>query len=305
MKILSVSFQGVRGVRDVALDFAGREGAPHPFVALVGPAACGKTRALETILAAKEAIAPYGLKPRSASFIAPGQAEAKVRIAFHLDTDEQKLANVGVSALEANVTFTPDRARAEAEAGLVAVLERYAHDPAQGKVEYFPAARSIPVLPPFGGMRVTEQRILRAGSDPRKYGFVVRFLRELHGDPEQEQDFAARLEALSPTVRYVPGDPGEGLPRCLAAKGGEKAAPDELSESEVDAVIFAATATAIGLSCSLVLADRPDLYVDPAQARAFATGLRRLGQDNQIVCTASPAFADAASAHTITLQPPS
>jgi hypothetical protein len=184
------------------------------------------------------------------------------------------------------------------------VLERYAHDPAVGKFEYFPATRVLPVLPPFGGVRVTEQRILRAGSDPRKYGFVVRFLHELHGDPEQERSFAALLEALSPTVRYVAGDPGDGLPRCLASKGGERVAPDELSEGEVDAVLFAATAVAIGLSRSVVLIDRPDLFVDPAHARSLAAGLRRLGHDNQLLCTASPAFADAAQAHTITLQPP-
>lgn len=307
MKIQSVSFLGVRGVRDAALDFAGREGGPHAFVALTGPGACGKTRALEAILAAKEAIAPYGLKPRGAAFLAPGVGEAKVKIGFHLDLDEQKLAGVGTSALEATVTFTPDRVRAEAEAGLVTVLERYSHDPAEGKVEYFPATRALPVLPPFGGVRVTEQRILRAVSDPRKYGFVVRFLHDLHGDPDQERAFAELLEALSPTRSYVSGDPGDGLPRCFAGKGVERAetvGPDALSEGEVDAVIFAATAVAIGLSRSLVLIDRPDLYVDEAHARSLAAGLRRLGHDNQIVCAASPAFASAADAHTITLLPP-
>jgi len=304
MKLQSVSFAGVRGLRDASFDFAGRDGAPQDVVVFTGPTASGKTRALEAILAAKEAIAPYGPMVAGAPWIAAGSAAAKVKLAFWLDPEEQALAGASSPALAAEVSFLPQRARGEAEEGLVAALARYAHGGGAGKVEYFPANRAIPMLPPFPGLGAAEQRMLRATRDARKYGFVVRALRDLEGDAARGRAFAAHLEALSPTCRHVAGTASEGLPRCLSSRGGPPVTPGELSDSEADAVIFAATATFIGLDRSLVLVDRPDLHVDAAYARRFVAGLRSLGEGCQLLLASpSPDFAAAAApAHVVTLE---
>jgi hypothetical protein len=189
------------------------------------------------------------------------------------------------------------------------VLERYSHDPAHGKLEYFPATRRLLPHPPFTGLGVAEQRIARPGKDARKYSFVVPFLLSLQHDARRAERFASRLAALCPAVAYAPDPEGAPIPRCFRSRGGPPATPFELSSGETDAVVFAATATAIGLERSLVLVDRPDLHLDDVER--LAAGLAALGQDNQLFLAASAAstgladrLAAAAGAHLVTLKEP-
>ena len=184
MKIQRVTFIGVRGLRDATHDFTNPEtGAPHDLVVLTGPAASGKTRALEAIVAAKEAIGAYGPMSPGDPWIDAGVA--KIVIAFHLDEEEQTYAGSASAVVEAEAQFLPDRVRSDADEGIVAVLERYGHEPARGKLEYFPATRRISALAPYHGLGAGEQRLLRAGKDARKYSFVMRFLLEIEHDAEQ------------------------------------------------------------------------------------------------------------------------
>lgn len=318
MKIHSLTFIGVRGLRDASLDFTNREtGKPHEVVVITGPGASGKTRALEAIVAAKEAIAPYGPMVPGAPWIAEGSTATKVKLKFHLDDEEMTFAGASSPVAEAEVSFLPNRARGEADDGLVAVLQRYAHDPGKGKLEYFPASRRVPALPPFGGLGAAEQRLLRATKDARKYSFVTRLLRELEADADRGRRFAALLEGLSPSCRFAPGGASEGLPRCLSSNAGPITmgeaprppaqpllTPAELSDSEADALLFAATAVGIGLGRSLVLIDRPEQYVDPAFVPRFLGGLRALGEDNQLILASSSPelIAAAAPAAVVTLE---
>lgn len=311
MKIQRVTFLGVRGVGDATLDLTAhgaqrtqgthrtqgmqgtqRAGEPHDTVVITGPSASGKTRMLEALVAAKEAIGPYGLPPVGEPWIGAGSA-AKIVLTFHLDAAERDYAGTSSPTLEAEVIFGPERARSEASEGLRAVLDRYSHDPAQGKLEYFPASRRVPPHAPFAGLGTTEQRLGRAGKDPRKYSFVVSLLRALEHDKPRAAGFAARLEALSPTCRYLPGST-DVIPRCFSSRGGPAATVTELADGEADAVIFAATAVTVGLDRSIVLIDRPDLHLDdPAH---LLGGLAALGQHNQLFLTAGPALAAAAAA---------
>jgi hypothetical protein len=307
MKIQRVTFLGVRGVADATLDFTDpRTGTPHGLVVVTGPSASGKTRLIEALVAAKEAIAPHGPMTPGASWIGAGSA-AKIVIAFHLDEAEREYAGSASSMLEGEVIFVPARARTEADEGLRAVLDRYSHDPAHGKLEYFPAGRRIPAIAPFHGLGTAEQRIQRPGKDPRKYSFVVQLLRELERDRARAAAFAARLEALSPTCRYLPEPSGEVLPRCFESRGSAPLTAAELSDGEADAVIFAATSVAIGLDHSLVLIDRPDLHLDDGGGRLVA-GLTSLGRDNQLFLAARPELAATAAAaslaHVVTLKGP-
>jgi hypothetical protein len=257
---------------------------------------------IEALIAAKEAIGAYGPITPGAGWIGAGSA-AKILVTFLLDDAERDYAGTQSAAQEGEVIFLPDRARSEAEEGLRAILERYSHDPAQGKLEYFPTGRRIPVFPPFGGLGTAEQRIGRAAKDPRKYGFVINFLRGLEQQPARQKAFAAHLAALSPTCRYVPGPAGEGIPRCLQSRDGAPVTPGELSEGEADAVIFAATAVAIGLDHSLVFVDRPELHLDDLPM--LVSGLSTLGKDNQLFLASRADLASVSGVgHVVTLKGP-
>jgi hypothetical protein len=294
MKLLRATFLAVRGIGDAVLHFGDpSSGKPRDLVVLTGAAAGGKTRAIEAILAAKEAAAPYGPMTSGASFIAPGEGAAKVALQFVLDEEEMVYAGVDSPLAELDVSFFAAQTRPEAPEGLVAVLSRYGHGKPGGKIEYFPSSRRLPTHAPFGGLSALEQRVLRTSKDPRKYSFVPRFLRELEDERRgSAAAFAERLALLSPTCRYDGGARSDGVPRCFRSHGGPLVGPMELSDAEADAVLFAATATAIDLNHSLVFVDRPELYTAllPAQ---FARGLAALGEENQIIlATSASAFVD-------------
>ena len=100
----------------------------------------------------------------------------------------------------------------------------------------------------------------------------------------------------------MPDTSGETIPRCFSSRGGDPVTAGQLSQSEADAVVFAATATNIGLDHSLVFVDRPDLHVDdPAP---FLEALASLGQDNQLWLTGGQRLVAAAprGTHVVTLK---
>jgi energy-coupling factor transporter ATP-binding protein EcfA2 len=295
MKLSHVTLLGVRGVRDVELDLTNPvTGDPHDVVVVTGPSASGKTRLLEAIVAAKEAMAPYGPMAPSGPWIAEGAWLAKVALGFVLDSEEKTYANLDDRRVEAEATFMPQRSKREADDGLVAVLARYDHTRPVGKLEYFPASRRLPQNPPFHGTTEIEQRVVRATKDARKYSFVPRFLKDLASDPPREKRFADALARLSPSCRYVRAEASLAIPRVLASGRGASRAWTELSDAEADAVLFAATASAIGLDRSILLIDRPELFVDAASLPRFVEALRTLGENNQLVlASSSPAVVEA------------
>lgn len=301
MKIQRATFIGVLGVPDLTLDLTdGRTGVPHALVVVTGPGASGKTRMLESLVAAKEAIRPYGPMATGAQWIRSGNA-AKILVTFYLDEAEREFAGTASDKLEGEVIFHPDRTSADFDEGLRAVLGRYAHNTSCGKVDYFPAERRVPLFPPFAGIGAGEQRVGRLTKDPRKYGFVLPLLRALEHDAPRRERFAASLAALSPTLRFVPDTSGEAVPRCFSSRGGDPVTVGQLAQGEADAVIFAATAAAICLDHSLVFIDRPDLYTDDLEPLVDA--LTSLGQNNQLICTGSPRLAAAArGGHVVTLK---
>ncbi len=301
MKIQRATFIGVRGVPDVSLDLTdARTGEARPLVIVTGPSGSGKTRMIEALIAAKEALRPYGALAAGAPWIGTTGA-AKIRVTFCLDESERDFAGTTSHTLEGETIFLPDRVNAEADDGLRAVLGRYTHNPAYGKVDYFPVERRIPMFPPFPGTGSAEQRVVRLGKDPRKYGFILPFLRSLGQDTAQRERFAASLEALSPSCRYVPDPSGEVIPRCFSSHGGDPVTVAQLSHGEADAVLFSATATTIGLDHSIVFVDRPDLHA--GDLNQFVAGLASLGKDNQLFLTGHAALVAAApGAHVVNLK---
>jgi hypothetical protein len=292
VKIIRATFLSIRGVPDGTYDLAHPvSGAPNSMVLVTGPEASGKTRFLEALLATKEAIGPYGPMIEGGTWLRPGNQTAKIMVTYALDEEERQYAGTSDHIVDGEATFLAERVRRDADEGLVALLARYEHGPGSGKVEYFPSSRRLSPLGPYHGTGVIEQRLQRALKDPTKYGFVVRFLRDLPQDPATTKAFSQQLERLSPSCRYVAGEPQRGLPRCFSSRGGPAATISELSETEQQAVLFAATAVNIGLSRSLVFIDRPELGTSPLRAAEFVEALSSLGQDNQVImASSSPEF---------------
>lgn len=285
MKLAQATFLGLHGLRDEKLDFLDKSSMmPSNFVLLTGPSASGKTRALEAILMAKEAIAPYAAGGTVEGWHREGVHAAKVVLTWWLNAEEQAASGSAEAFVVTEAILREDGITVDADDGVLTVLERYRHDEAFGKVEYFPETRRLLSYGPSHGTSEMEQSGLRTERDVRKYGFVPKLLQELVRQPRKQQLFGELVSRLAPGLRYAPGAYPE---LCFRSRDAAPVGYHALSSSESDAVIFAATAVMLGLSRSVVLIDRPDLHVGFDRLGAYLNALTTLGTDNQIIA-ASP-----------------
>jgi hypothetical protein len=300
VKLSRITLRGVRGVPDGAHDLTDpRTGEPHSLVLVTGPSASGKTRLLEAVVAAKEWVAPYGARPQAAAWIRPGETASKVALAWRLNAEEQAYGALNGASAETESIFANVGVGVPEEDGVVAVLKRYDHGHDAGKIEYFPAYRPIPTGGLGTGLSPFEQRPLRATGDPRKFASVMRVVHELSGGGPTADYFADILARLSPTCRFEAATAVDALPRCFMGPHGGRTLR-ELSSSETDAVVLAATAVMLGLSHSVVFIDSPELFADPAFVPALAEGLLALGQDVQVIAaTRSPELLRTATANQV------
>jgi hypothetical protein len=285
MKLAQATFLGLRGLRDEKLDFLDKNSRmPASFVLVTGPSASGKTRALEAILMAKEAIAPYAAGATVEGWHRDGVHAAKVVLTWWLNAEEQASSGSPEAFVTTEAILREDGITVDADEGVLSVLERYRHDDAFGKVEYFPESRRLLAYGPSHGTSELEQSGLRTERDVRKYGFVPRFLQELARQPARQRAFSELVTRLAPALRYAPGEYPEV---CFRSREAEPVGYEALSSSEADAVIFAATTVMLGLSHSIVLIDRPDLHLGFDRLGAYLNALTTIGTDNQIIA-ASP-----------------
>lgn len=285
MKLAQATFLGLRGLRDETLDFLDKQSRlPATFVLLTGPSASGKTRALEAILMAKEAVAPYAAGGSVEGWHRDGVHAAKVVLTWWLNAEEQAASGSSDAFVTTEAILREEGIQVDADEGVLSVLERYRHDDAFGKVEYFPESRRLLSYGPSHGTSELEQSGLRTERDVRKYGFVPKLIQDLPRQPRRQAMFGEILARLAPNLRYAPGDYPEA---CFRSRDEGPVPYTALSSSEADAVIFAATAVLLGLSRSVVLIDRPDLHVGFDRLGAFLDALTTLGQDNQLI-VASP-----------------
>jgi hypothetical protein len=287
MKISQLACRGIAGLPDLSLDLMSSLRRPHDLVLVTGPEASGKTRFCELVLAGLDVIGPYEGIVRSETWLPEGSRGARLELGIWLDESERESTNVAENPTRAVVSFEPDSVDCDAPKEVVKLLSRYDHDPAHGKREYFPEGRQ----PAWGARRdgtgALEQSLWRCSKDPHKYGFIGGFLKELAKDSQRERVFASGLELLSPTVRYAPGR-AQNPAACFATGAADPVLLAELSSSEADAVILAATAAMTGLCHSLVVLDRPELYVPAERLVAWVHALAGLGSDNQwLVATSS------------------
>jgi hypothetical protein len=295
MKLRHVHTTGLFGVPDGSWSFSSvepgqREARAQALVVVTGAEGSGKTRFLEAIASARELLAPAGDRFDEDDWVREGNRSSKVVLGFELSNKERAEIGSEQRELPAEVIFRADPdwvAPDQTDPGLLYLLERYDHDPAVSKLEYFGENRRLDVGGGEMSLGRERQHEFRTGKSPRKYAFVPTFLRSLRGDALASERFARTLEALGDSVRW---DEGE---RLLATRTRKVTDLATLSSSEADALIFAATFCLVRLSSSIVLVDRPELYRPDVER--FVEGLRRSGEDNQlIVATTHPALTKAA-----------
>ncbi|APR81312.1 Hypothetical protein A7982_06659 [Minicystis rosea] len=285
MKISRFAARGVLGLRDLDLDFSagavGASGGPRDVVIISGPPASGKTRLFDLMLAALEAVGPYHGMVRASDWCADLGKGARVELGLLLEGLEGSVeGSPGGAAARAVVDFTADGVLTAVDRRVAKVVSRYDHDPAHGKREYFPEGRQRAWGARCDGLGELEQSLLRSTKDAQKYSFVPRFLAELRHDVQRRATFARQLELLSPSVRFAAA-PRKDPTACFKNRMREEVPFVELSSSESEAVIIAATATLIGLHRSVIFLDRPELHVPSDRLAAFVEALLQLGEQNQ------------------------
>lgn len=306
MRLLRLQTTDIASLRDRTYELSHPQtGEALDVVVVTGPPASGKTRLLETIIAAKEAVASYGGSSLPAR-VAPGTTSAKIEAEWALSPAESRRTGETRRSIRSEVLLgafaLPSGDR---EPGLAAILGGYAHDPEVGKVEYFHAGRALPPgSASLAGLASSEssERRLRFSKTLDKYRSIRQVLLE-HAVAERLDErprdparppfterFARSFATLCETKKFAGVDRGEeGFRVRFEAPSGEVVDLDDLSDSERQAVIFAATFVHLELHHSIVLVDVPELFLPPSAVVRFASAITALGQDNQIIfATGSP-----------------
>jgi hypothetical protein len=316
MKILELTLADFRGAPNRTFRF-GDDLSAAPVTLITAARPSGKTSVLEAIVAAKELVGSYGYPPLPERLLRHGAAEARLAVRWLLDDAERGDASDADGALDAVATFemtlrdggfevTPDPER-HGEC-----FSSYGRTPSSAKLEYFNFDRAMrPEL-----WRELEPQIeaqleggRRVGTNRDKYGFVRRYLGELHTG--QVEAIAAALadrgmvtqadhtDALGPLRGAVAAlAPDLGLARVtigddqaarvwFARRDGGQVELEDLSASEHQAVLFAVTFARQGLARSLVLVDAPERDIPPGRQLSFFRALVGLAPEGQIIAATS------------------
>jgi energy-coupling factor transporter ATP-binding protein EcfA2 len=307
MKIKRISTNGFRGLPDRTFDFtAPRTGLPAELVVVTGPSGSGKSSLLDAILAAKEDVGSYGLQVSPASFVRTGDSAAKVQVEWILTADECARNGATGPELASESIFAPNLfSSMDHEPALVGLLSEYDPDPAMSKVEYFHSTRRIPRtnVPGIATIGSPEgERLVRLTRDDSKYAQVIQYVAEaglgLHdvGQKSGAERLAKAFSSLCRT-RQLAGIEKAGralIPRFADARGNV-VGPDELSDSERQALLFAVTFLRAGVENSLVLIDTPELHLPEAEVGSFVRALMSLGTGNQLIIATGSLAACAAN----------
>lgn len=306
MRILSIETNGCRGVADRRYDLASSAEGSNSLMALTGPSGAGKTSLLDAIAAGKELVAPYGTSPASSDLIREDLDECKISMDWSLTEDERSFAALEGPASSEVIVRRRALVDVDADAGLIAVLERYSHYAGYGKMDYFPDDRAVPTHAVLLSDLVMDQRMQRLARGPGKYAGIARMTREVLLDEDAGRLGTTLKELFShlcPTRRLVGVGP-QGAP-VFESTVGSKQTLEKLPASEKMAFLFAAGFVLLGLHDSVVLIDTPELRMGPGDAARILSELMSFAPTTQlVVATRDPSVLElAGAANTLKLEP--
>lgn len=284
MRLDGLSTKGFRGVSD------GRYAWPKgsDLVVVTGPPASGKSSFLSAIIAAKELSAPYGATRLPREYLRLGSRTATVSLEWSFAPAEARFAGLDAASVTTDSVFADPPAReSDNDKEVVHLLSRFELGGDLGKVFFFPDQRSI------GGLVVPVGReadaVRREALEPtsRKFAPLAAYVRDacfgFLGAGVQEA-FVKMFSALCETKRFAGvGASGEARTLLFQGTGLDRVYLAELSASEEQAFIFAATFLLAGLHRSIVLIDSPELGLAEDKVVPLVRALQGLGTDNQFI----------------------
>lgn len=322
MKLLELTVENFLGAPDghhVLTDAT--TGAPESIVLFVGDAASGKTSLLEAIIAVKESVGAYGVLPERSRWLRAGTTAGCVVARWLLSAEEMRIAKIDSPVCTTTLRLGGEGPPVEHEPGLAHLFTAYSRDPGQTKLEYFHADRQLRrglAMPPPLLDDIAHKRLTRR--DDKYVGFEQVWLRLatedglhamaqaaehgvlLRGDQRDSLlPCKAAIARMCPKLRFVGVSAVED--RVMAwfeRPTGERVELYQLSHSEQQGVLFAATHHLLGLDSSILLIDEPELHVHPNEQERFFAELCRLGKATQIIAASGSAgVARAAGRHVI------
>lgn len=322
MKLLRLVLENFRGAPNGAHSFLHpSSGAPVDTVFVTGPASSGKTSFLEAIAALKESVGAWGRPPDPARLIRRGAASGRIEGTWLLSTAEVARAGAKQATVVTRFDLGAEARPPEVDPGLRELFKSYDHDPDHGKLEYFPSNRQLASRRGAEPLDLDGEARGRLGNSPTKYASTQRALVDLAlRDGLKTMDEAAsrgllfrsdQRDSLLPCKRDIAGMlphlrllgvelEGDVPELRFERDDGAKLGLDDLSDSEKQALLFVATFRRIGLSCSIVLVDQPELGLHADTQLGFVRAIEGLGVDNQcFFATGSLEITRTAAAHQI------
>lgn len=310
MKILEIETKNILGIPD------GRRRFSESVTLVTGGPASGKTSLLRAIVAAKESTGAYGAPPAAAGVLKRGTTEGSLAARWAFSEAEQRVAKIAASPAATLWSITPDGAHVEAEAAVQFHLARYSNEASTPKMEMVPAPRGLPrglqaVLP--APVSDGTEALRRPSEAPEKYAGILAALHEAAlaaassitrtldergvalraALPDPLDPFKANVAKMCPDLRLVAVEPRAPARPAVwfQTRKGLRVELADLSQGELQGVLFACLFVMAGLHRSIVLLDTPELHIHPEEQARFFHSICELGTDNQIIAaTTSPAI---------------
>jgi hypothetical protein len=301
MRIRRIDLRNVWGLPDGRISFAGKTSEQAARVVLVTSARDGAaSRLLETIIAAKEAIAAYG-PHRSRVRPAKPESAAEIGILWELNAAEMAAGETDAEVVESWAQFgDPSRRSSEHPTALKRALGEYRHEPTKSKVEYFHAERLLPWVQQDPLPVAIEQRMRLEPSNDKFAGLTgwaaVEILRDRlaladtlreRGVVLRGRDSEREAELGRVVGRFLKSSALHGLDDrqhlSFTTPDGLRLGVEELTAQERQGLLFALSFRRNGIHRSLVLVDTPEAHVVPSAQRSFLEEITRLGEENQVI----------------------
>lgn len=302
MRLVELTTKNFAGLADGTYSLRQANGDAAQLVLVTGGPRSGKTAFLEAVIACKESLIPYGPVSRPAERARRAGERVELVTRWRLDDADRRAIRTD------DVEVVLDASAPDSGLGAKrALFDRYAHDATVGKVDYFPADRTL--FPKSGRLpeRVPylQQKLGRLGADALKYMCLWGWLEECahqgaaeqvermgrdgvlfadeHGSLQKELAAGLRTFVDSPSLVRI-STTGE---LRFGGDSDPERGFDALPTSTRHALLFVLAYSMLGHRRSVVLVDDIERGQSPADHERFVGALVALGGDSQLIATTS------------------